>query len=604
MIRIKGSIRNKLILFMLTATIIPIAASILVTYSYNKETVKKNSIHENSNLIFQGKTNLMHYLSIIDQATLSAYSDYRVFNILQSGYQGNIDQRSDLLRAVQLVSRSVSEVAQVHLDLFESGEHFLYVNGRLTSSPRQLAGTNTEQRPFAGYQSYMEATHPAHDYGVTYFPKNEPYPVFTLHRPIYNVPDVRQLGLMSVDLRLDFLERICTQLYNPQYENLYILDENRNIVYSKSSSEWGSKPAYSWLGQLTGEEGSFEWKEGSQSGMTVYQRMEASYMNWTIVKQIPYSHLYKDARDLTRINAGVYTLFLVIVIVATVVISIRFTAPIQALTAAVNKIQSGQLHVEIDSKSTDEIGVLARRFRIMMQTLNELILREYALKLANRTNELKALQAQINPHFLNNALQSIGTLALQHGENRIYTLIASLGRMMRYQMNTDKTIVPLHQEIDYVKGYLELQQQRFDGKLQVELEAGPEALAIPVPKMTLQPLVENYFKHGYDSTAGGRIRIAASLSPEEELRIEVADDGKGMSLLELAVLREKLRQGSSGGNGEDGGIGLLNVIARIRLYYNPLAELKVESPEGGGLRVELYIPLKEGGLNHEGIDRG
>ena len=604
MIRIKGSIRNKLILFMLTATIIPIAASILVTYSYNKETVKKNSIHENSNLIFQGKTNLMHYLSIIDQATLSAYSDYRVFNILQSGYQGNIDQRSDLLRAVQLVSRSVSEVAQVHLDLFESGEHFLYVNGRLTSSPRQLAGTNTEQRPFAGYQSYMEATHPAHDYGVTYFPKNEPYPVFTLHRPIYNVPDVRQLGLMSVDLRLDFLERICTQLYNPQYENLYILDENRNIVYSKSSSEWGSKPAYSWLGQLTGEEGSFEWKEGSQSGMTVYQRMEASYMNWTIVKQIPYSHLYKDARDLTRINAGVYTLFLVIVIVATVVISIRFTAPIQALTAAVNKIQSGQLHVEIDSKSTDEIGVLARRFRIMMQTLNELILREYALKLANRTNELKALQAQINPHFLNNALQSIGTLALQHGENRIYTLIASLGRMMRYQMNTDKTIVPLHQEFDYVKGYLELQQQRFDGKLQVELEAGPEALAIPVPKMTLQPLVENYFKHGYDSTAGGRIRIAASLSPEEELRIEVADDGKGMSLLELAVLREKLRQGSSGGNGEDGGIGLLNVIARIRLYYNPLAELKVESPEGGGLRVELYIPLKEGGLNHEGIDRG
>ncbi len=604
MIRIKGSIRNKLILFMLTATIIPIAASILVTYSYNKETVKKNTIHENSNLIFQGKTNLMHYLSIIDQATLSAYSDYRVFNILQSGYQGNIDQRSDLLRAVQLVSRSVSEVAQVHLDLYESSEHFLYVNGRLTSSPRKLAEGNTEHPPFAGYQSYMEATHPAHDYGVAYFPKNEPYPVFTLHRPIYNVPAVRQLGLMSVDLRLDFLERICTQLYNPQYENLYILDENRNIVYSKSPSEWGEKPAYSWLGQLTGEEGSFEWKDGTESGMTIYQRMEASYMNWTIVKQIPYSHLYKDARDLTRINAGVYTLFLVIVIVATVIISIRFTAPIQALTAAVNKIQSGQLHVEIDSKSTDEIGVLARRFRIMMQTLNELILREYALKLANRTNELKALQAQINPHFLNNALQSIGTLALQHGENRIYTLIASLGRMMRYQMNMDKTIVPLQQEIEYVKGYLELQQQRFDGKLQVELDAKPEALAIPVPKMTLQPLVENYFKHGYDSTAGGCIRIAASLSPEEELRIEVVDNGRGMSILELKALREKLRQEPSGGSGEDGGIGLLNVIARIRLYYNPLAELSVESPEGGGLKVELYIPLKEGGLNHEGIDRG
>jgi two-component system sensor histidine kinase YesM len=603
-IRIKGSIRNKLILFMLTATIIPIAASILITYSYNKETVKKNSIHENSNLIFQGKTNLMHYLSIIDQATLSAYSDYRVFNILQSGYQGNIDQRSDLLRAVQLVSRSVSEVAQVHLDLYESGEHFLYVNGRLTSSPRELAGSNAEPRPFAGYQSYMEATHPAHDYGVAYFPKNESYPVFTLHRPIYNVPAVRQLGVMSVDLRLDFLERICTQLYNPQYENLVILDENGTVVYSKLPSEWGSKPAYSWLSQLTGDDGSFEWKEADFNGMTIYQQMETPFMKWTVVKQIPYSHLYEDARDLTRINAGVYTLFLAIVIVATVIISIRFTAPIQALIAAINKIQAGQLHVEIDSKSNDEIGILARRFRIMMQTLNELILREYALKLANRTNELKALQAQINPHFLNNALQSIGTLALQHQETRIYALIASLGKMMRYQMNTDKTIVPLQQEIDYVKGYLELQQQRFDGKLQVEIEAGPAALAIPVPKMTLQPLVENYFKHGYDSKAGGRIRLAASLSPEEELRIQVADDGRGMTGVELEALREKLSQEPAAEIGEDGGIGLANVIARIRLYYNPQAVLTVEAPEEGGLRVELYIPLKEGGLHHEGFDRG
>lgn len=602
--RIKGSIRNKLILFMLIATIIPIATSILITYSSNKETIKKNAVQQNSHLIFQGKTNLMYYLGIVDQATLSAYRDYQVFGILQSGYHGSIEQRNDLLQSIQLVSRSIGEVAQVHLELYASKEHFLYVNGRLTSSSRESPPNALPPRPFNGYQSYTEATHLSHDYGVSYFPKNEPYPVLTLHRPFYNVPSTQELGLLSVDLRLDFFEKICAQLYNRDYENLYILDEKGSIIYSKNEAEWGIIPQYGWLRQLTGEEGSFEWKDGANSGMTIYQRMEASYMNWTIVKQIPYSHLYKDARDLTRINAGVYTLFLVIVIVATIIISIRFTAPIQALTAAINKIQSGQLHVEINSQSTDEIGVLARRFRVMMQTLNDMILREYALKLANRTNELKALQAQINPHFLNNALQSIGTLALQHGENRIYTLIASLGKMMRYQMNTNKTIVPLQQEIDYVKGYLELQQQRFDGRLQVELEAGPEVLAIPVPKMTLQPLVENYFKHGYDSTAGGRIRIAASLSPEEELRIEVADDGKGMSVLELTALREKLRQGTSGSSGEDGGIGLLNVIARIRLYYNPLAELKVESPEGGGLRVELYIPLKKGGLNHEGIDRG
>src|SRR5690606_12556233 len=96
-----------------------------------------------------------------------------------------------------------------------------------------------------------------------------------------------------------------------------------------------------------------------------------------------------------------------------------------------------------------------------MQRLNQLIMREYRLELANKTNQLKALQAQVNPHFMNNALQSIGTLALQHGDQKTYALISSLGKMMRYHMRADGRSVMLVEEIDYLRSYLALQRQRF-----------------------------------------------------------------------------------------------------------------------------------------------
>jgi two-component system, sensor histidine kinase YesM len=596
MFRIRGSIRNKLIVFLLIATILPIVTSIVITYVYNKETVKETTIRENSNLLFQGKTNLIHYFTILDKATLTAYSDYKMFNILLTGYDHTGEEQSQILAAIQNISRSVNETLQVHLEAVKSSDHFLYTHGRFLNNTKPEHVQSP--KAFEGYEAYLEPTHMSHDYDMNTFPKYESVPVISYHRPIYNVPSTDPLGLLSVDIRLSFLERLSKELYNPNHEELYLLDENGVVVYSSNPGEWGRPLNRSWVSYALAqqeERGAFEWTSDGFTGMEIYEKVETPYMKWTLVKQIPYSYLYQNARELARINVAVFSLFLIVVIAATVYISIRLTAPIRVLISTINKIQAGQLDVEIDVQGTDEIGILARRFRIMMQSLNEMILREYALELANKTNELKALQAQINPHFLNNALQSIGTLALQHQEVRIYTLIASLGKMMRYHMNTDETIVPLQKEIDYVKGYLELQQQRFDERLQAEIHVQEAARQVMLPKMTLQPIVENYFKHGHDSTHGGQVRIECSLTDAGELRITVADNGKGMQPEELDLLQEKLRQAPSVGVNGPNSIGLLNVISRIKLYFNDQALMNVTRGEDNGLCVELIIPLFEGG---------
>lgn len=153
---------------------------------------------------------------------------------------------------------------------------------------------------------------------------------------------------------------------------------------------------------------------------------------------------------------------MLIVIGGTIYISIRFTAPIKQLIRYITRIQAGQVQLgqmqqDIELTRTDEMGILANRFHGLMQDLNQMVMREYRLELANKSNQLMALQAQINPHFLNNALQSIGTLALQHDAPKVYALIASLAKMMHYSMNTNESVVPLGKELDHIKAYLELQ---------------------------------------------------------------------------------------------------------------------------------------------------
>jgi two-component system sensor histidine kinase YesM len=260
-------------------------------------------------------------------------------------------------------------------------------------------------------------------------------------------------------------------------------------------------------------------------------------------------------------------------------------------------VQSGNMNVDIRVTGNDEIAILARRFDAMMQTINDLINREYKLEIANVTNQLKALQAQINPHFLNNALQSMGTLALQHEAPKLYSLLSSLAKMMRYNMNTNETIVPFSTEINHIKAYLDLQQQRFGEDLKVTFAIEELSNQIKVPKMLLQPLVENYFKHGHEALGGnGEIHIASHITTQGVLCITVQDNGTGISNERLDDLQRKLSQPTNNLlNGQDN-IGLTNVLLRLRLYFSEQAQIQISSGQLQGFTITLLIPLSEGEL--------
>lgn len=587
---IKQSIRNKLILLLLLATVVPIVITMAITYDYTKNSVKDNSIRDNANLIYQGKTNIMNYLNAINQASLEIYQDPDLMRALEAGVL-TYENEPKVYRTLNNMSLSVKEIHQIHLYVAESEQSYLFSGGNIDR------GFQITQPFLKGMQgattTVLEPSHRSHNYGVFQLRYNLPTTVLSMHRSIVRVPSTQVLGSVSIDFRLDALQALCSQLYSVGEEQLYILDRTGTVIYASDNYLIGQPFTANWSTAVLNPsqtKGSFE----KNQAIYIHEKINTPYAEWTLVKEIPYAALYKDARQLTRINLLVTAFMLVIIVAATVYISVRITKPIKQLIGYINTIQTGKLDIDIHIRGQDEIGLLARRFRKMMETINGLILREYRLDILNKSNQLKVLQAQVNPHFINNALQSIGTLALQHQAPKIYSLLSSLSKMMRYSMATHDTIVPFHKEVEHVKAYLELQKQRFEDRLIVKYQFEESTLPIHVPKMILQPLVENYFKHGFESLQEeGRIVLSSSLE-NGFLVISAEDNGPGIPEQSRLTMQSHLNEGIERIEDSESGIGLGNIISRLKLHYPEPPFIELENVEPHGLRVTIWIPIEKG----------
>ncbi|MEW9698151.1 sensor histidine kinase [Paenibacillus sp. SI8] len=590
-----------MILFLLLATLIPFITSVVVSYFFTKQRVIEDTIASNAVLISQAKANIINYLNSVTQASLTIYTGQQVskdteplYNILQR--QKEIDYISGKVIAsgLQVMSHSIKEVKQIYLYASVSNRSYLMVNDLSTSSN----GKYEELRPFPEKRDvYFQTTHESNNYGIPLRDYFAPSPVLSMHRKILYAPNNSSIGELVIDLQLDLISDICKNLYTHDQEELYILDDSGFIVFGPDPSKWGQPIDGSWGNEAilsTAESGSYQWTKGSYAGMNVYEKMKTDSVNWTIVKRLPYDQLTKNARQLTLINSFVLTLFLVIVVIGTVYVSIMFTSPIKKLIRYITRIQAGQMNADIELTRTDELGILANRFHTLMQDLNQMVMREYRLELANKSNQLMALQAQINPHFLNNALQSIGTLALQHEAPKIYGLISSLAKMMHYSMNTSESTVPLRKELDHVKSYLELQKQRFEHQFEIVFDIEESTNMLNVPKMILQPLVENYFKHGFKPSGSTGLLCIRTTSLVEENRavlvISVEDNGVGMTEERMLEVKSNLHAPSIS---DDANIGLSNVLTRIQLYFTDEASLEISPVEPQGLRIVIKIPMQK-----------
>ncbi|MFC0214014.1 histidine kinase [Paenibacillus chartarius] len=307
-----------------------------------------------------------------------------------------------------------------------------------------------------------------------------------------------------------------------------------------------------------------------------------------------YQLIQHEAHRMDRLAAAVFVVNTLLGLALAVWISRSVTVPVSHLVGVAAQIAKGNLNVEPESgTSKDELGILARAFRHMLSDLKTFIDKDKELlekdKLVKEL-ELKTLQSQINPHFLFNSLNVLSKLALLEGALKTSDLIVSMSRLFRYNLRKLDKPVTLRDELNHVQTYIAIQQTRFVDQVHVEISADESALGLPMPALTLQPLVENAYVHGISGMErDAHIRLDIAREPEH-VTITITDNGQGMdeetrqSLLRLEEVSAKK---------ESSGIGTRNVFKRMELFYGCPQPVTIESEPGKGTKITIRVPWRK-----------
>ena len=300
-------------------------------------------------------------------------------------------------------------------------------------------------------------------------------------------------------------------------------------------------------------------------------------------------------RDLTRTQtmqiAGtlVLLLFALILIIYTVR---NMDTSVQSVVSGMQQVKNGNLDVVVPVQSFDEIGIIADNFNEMTVRVKELI-RELTNAKDNQKNaEIRALEAQINPHFLYNTLDSINWMAIEKGEYEISKMIRNLGVILRYSVNKSNQIVTIRELADWLDKYISLQQMRFNNAFSYEINIEEGTMEQKIYKLLLQPFVENAIVHGFkEMESGGVLQVDIMQSENrQDLVIIIEDNGKGMPQETVKIFNTREKAICDEGKS----IGLYNAFSRMNMYYGEAATWNVSSIMGMGTVITLRLPsLKE-----------
>ena len=419
--------------------------------------------------------------------------------------------------------------------------------------------------------------------------------VITLSRALVNNQTGEREGLFFVDLNYSAISDLCNNNSIEEKGYIFVLDAEGNIVYHpKQQLMYGGLKTENIDAIMECREDSLIIDEGGDSKL--YTMSKSKRTGWTVVGAAYTSELLKNNEQAQMWYLLVASILLLAVIGISGIISREITKPIRSLRDSMRKVQNGQFDTHVEVITENEIGSLGRSFNLMTSEIRALMEQNVYEQKQKRKSELKALQTQINPHFLYNTLDSIIWMS-EAGENdEVVEMTSALARLLRQSISNDKEEVELEKEIEYVKNYLTIQKMRYKDKLEFFIYVDPRVAHVPIIKLVLQPLVENAIYHGikYKETKGN-LKIYAR-PVDGRVEIVVADDGIGMDEDVMEHIFDEHRKEQ-----KRNGVGVPNVQKRLKLQYGSEYGIRYESVKGAGTKAVITIPV-DGGRTDEKMD--
>lgn len=342
------------------------------------------------------------------------------------------------------------------------------------------------------------------------------------------------------------------------------------------------------------EEEYFQWAEDNKKGGKVFRIDGKRYLvtasviptlDWLMIGLTPVNELTKAGKAMTQI---IYVVGIIAALISTFFslrVSHSVTKPLIYLTDTMKKFGKGDLSVRVPVLYEDEIGILSEEFNKMSEQIRQLVDQVYREQRAKRKSELAALQAQINPHFLYNTLNSVSSLIKMNCPDEAFIMIQAIGTFYRTSLSDGKTLIPLEQEITNIENYIKIQKVRYGNKIEYEIDIENEILQEWIVKLTLQPLIENSIYHGIKEMRGKGIIRIKGWKEKNKVFIQVSDNG-------LGIPEEKLEELFSKDYREKGSaFGLFNIQQRLQIYFGKEYGLTVESKLSQGTKATVCIPV-------------
>lgn len=416
---------------------------------------------------------------------------------------------------------------------------------------------------------------------------NNKNPKVAMVRTLLSTNTYENIGVMAICLNISTIDNLYSENTKGSRRSVILLDDKNNVISLKSSDDKlkvEDIKKYA-IPSIEGTIGNKSIRLGDENYLMTYDTTEQS--SWKIIYTVPVKELLRDLNSVLVITILVVIGCLIVALILTMFISTYLTSPINKLIYSMERVKKGNFKEKVNFKFNDEIGILGEQYNDMIDNINNLIDEVYMLQIQEKEAELKALQAQINPHFLYNTLDSMFWKAQKSNDKDISEMIYALSKLFRLTLNRGYESTYISNEKDFIENYLLLQKRRYGDKLNYSIQFDECILFYRIPKLILQPFVENAIAYGTEFSNAESIITVKGEQHHKGIRFTIKDNGRGMS---KELIDKILTDDKANISNQSSGYAMKNIRKRLSLYYEGNFDFNILSSEKEGTTIEIIIP--------------
>ena len=592
----RGTLSSKLMLIVLVVSVVQLVSSF---YTYlNAYREQRNSVITLSQqMLHQANSN---YFSYIIQNVTDASQEIFYNSVFWNNdtTAASLTEHNDFFPVLGSKYQSLSPIDSIYL--YSSRSNQLYIMDELSFNgiPVKTIGNsifttdNQEMSEMEWFNSAIEGKGKAVITSGTGYRAHSQVQFCVSRYVKYPLLNNNYYYVIAFNISSKDIDLLASQICE-QGESLLIVDQSKQILYDSENRPADSlTEVMSRLGALDSQNSYIRADFDGEPRIIVTDTSPSN--NLTMIKIISEKEMLGDLRHQMIVNSFLYIIIYIIGFVFCITTVNRTSGPIEKLAERMQNYRQNEVYDDRELESRqDEVGVLYRSFNEMNDKMNTLIHSVYESQIQEKQAKLETLQAQLDPHFLYNTLQTISGIAIEKNISEIEEINNSLSKILRYSLNNQKTTVPVYEELEIVEYYMNIQKYRYEGRISLETDLSPEALETMVPVFSLQLGVENAIKHGMEEIISAvRIRIYDEISPDAKILI-IENNGKQVDPERLANIRDALSKGYRTESGVSQR-GLINLNDRIRQHFGDQYGINIESDEQS---TKLIIRVPKRSLN-------